>query len=220
MKKLIPLLTLVFFISNLLNAQVSEEEKSMSLGVKNALVLELPGTTEKIVEKQWKKYAKKYKGKTKRNKKADEYFTDNAEIVSINGANTLDLYYRVVATGETVYFTSWYDLGGTYLNSTEHPDQYTEAEKILMRFAIEVAKEMTRRELDDEEDKAKKLEKQLKRLQNDNSKYHKSIEKARQTIAENESKIETNVIEQEDTNKQIELQREVIDGVKQRLSDL
>ena len=140
MKKLILFFTLFLVLSLSLFAQIEEGERSMSLGIHNALVMELPDVTIKLAEKQWKKFAKKY-GKTKYQRKSDEYFTNNADIPSINGDNGVDLYGRVAEEGDKKYMLVWFDLGGAYLSSTGDIDKFKNAEKLLLEFGLQVAKE-------------------------------------------------------------------------------
>lgn len=202
------------------NAQISEDHKSMSLGVNNALVLELPDVQEKFVEKLWKKYIKQFGGKTKRNKKADEYFTDNAKMVDIGGANTVDVYCRVAENNDDVEVILWLDVENEFISSSVYPEEYTEAEKILMRFALEVTREKIKIELKEEEKKFNKLNKSLKKLERANSNYHRDIEIAKAKIKKAEANIEQNEIDQENTRNSIEEQLEILDAVKKRLSDL
>ena len=51
------LFLLLVFLTNvtLLNGQITEDVKSMNLGVKNALILELPDTKKKFVSKTLEK---------------------------------------------------------------------------------------------------------------------------------------------------------------------
>ena len=75
--------TLLFFLFSIFTitfsvAQITESEQSMSQGVKNAFVLEIPNTTSKIVEKTWKKFSKDFKGKPKKDRSSGEFFIDNA----------------------------------------------------------------------------------------------------------------------------------------------
>lgn len=200
-------------------AQISEEERYMNAGNNNALVLEIPDADDKLVEKLWKKYMKQYKGKTKKVKKADEYLTDDAKI-AVLGSNTVDVYSNVEERGSNAFLTMWVDLGGSYVNSFDHPDKYNECEKILMRFAIEVAKEQTRQELAGEEKRLKKVYATLKKLEKDNDRYHKEIENAKARIQRAEENIVKNLQDQEETQKNIEVQEEVVDEVRKRLADL
>ncbi len=210
---------LSFFIFNA-DAQITEESKSMSLGVRNAFVLEIPDTKASFVDKLWKKYIKTYGGKTKKTRGSNEVFTDDAEVVAMGGANTIDIYASSDDRGEGSNLTMWVDLGGAFLASETHPDRYMEGEKFLMRFALFVAKENTVIELEEEEKQFKRLQANLKRLERDNERYHREIEQAKETIRKAEAGIETNLLDQEETNQQIEIQQGVLDAVKKRLSEL
>jgi hypothetical protein len=213
------LFSVFFLVSLITNAQVTEESRSMSLGVKNAMVLDLPNTQADFVDKLWKKYIKSYGGKTKR-LKGNEYFTDDAEIPEIGGANTVDVYARSEDQGDGSSLAVWVDLGGAFLSSDVDPDRYTEGEKLLMRFALFVAKENTSIELDAEDKALRKLEDLQKKLERDNDRYHREIEQAKEAILQAEANIETNLKEQEETQKQIEIQRSVVEEVKKRLGNL
>ncbi len=215
--------TFIFMFILLLNptsGQISEEIKSMTNGLNPALVLELPNADEAFVEKLWKKYIKPYGGKTKKLGRKGELFTDDAEIVAIGGSNTIDLYCASTGASNNVYLNMWVDMGGAYLSSETHPEQFTEAEKFLMRFALFVAKESTKIELDKEEDNLKRLATTLKRLERDNERYHREIELAKARIQKAEANIETNVIEQDNTRNAIDLQNNVVSEVKKRLTEL
>ena len=58
--------------------KVLEENRTMTKGSANALVVNLPNTSYKEVNKLWSKYLKNFKGKIKYDRKAQEYFSDNA----------------------------------------------------------------------------------------------------------------------------------------------
>lgn len=221
MKKQLFTLNLLFFAAcSFLHAQITETDRSMSQGINTAFMLEIPNADEKVVEKTWKKYAKDFKGKAKKDKKSDEWFHDDAEIAGIGGSNTLDIYTKINQSGENVTFISWFDLGGAYLNSTDHPDKVPSAEKILMAFGLEVAKEMTILELEEEEKKLKGLNSSLKKLEKDKENYEKEIEQAKERIAKAEANIEQNAKDQDDAKIMIENQQKAIEKVKKKLNDL
>ena len=201
-------------------AQVSEDSRSMSLGIQNALILDLPDTNDKLADKLWKKFVKPYGGKVKKLRKSDEWFSDNAEIVAIGGSNALDVYAKAQEAGDDTEMILWVDLGGVFLSSSEHPDEFVEGEKLLMRFALFVAKEKTKIELEAEEKKLKQLNSSLKKLKRDNERYHREIEAAKERIKKAEANIDTNVVEQEETTQMIEMQKETVKMVKQKLADL
>jgi len=193
----------------------------MSMGVKNALILQIPEAKEKFVKKLWKKYLKQFKGKTKRVKKADEMRTSGARIVEIGGSTAVDLVSRVSGTGEDVELIMWVNMDGDeFLSSYTHPDRYTEAEKILMRFGLEVTREKIKIELKDEENRLKKYNKDHKRLKRNNANYHREITIAQEKIKKAEANIEQNEIEQETMRATIESQKVLIEEVKKRLSEI
>ncbi|MFK7807101.1 MAG: hypothetical protein AB8F74_04790 [Saprospiraceae bacterium] len=222
MKNQILLTLCALFIGTFsLNAQIAEQSKTMSDGMQNALILELPDTDDKFVDKLWKKYLKDFKGgKSKKNKKADEVFTDDIKIPEIAGSDPIDLYSRTTEIGDDVELTLWIDLGGAYLSSSAHPEEYLEAEKLLMRFGLEVTKEKIKIEIDKEEDTLKKHKKTLKKLKRSNDNYHRDIEQAKEKIKKAEKNIEENEVDQENTQKLIEEQKETVRRVMKKLEDL
>lgn len=208
----------LFLISfGTLSAQISEQEKSMSVGVYNSLTLELPDTARKFAENLWKKYLKQFKGKTRRNKKAKEYFTENGNLVGIGSVN---MYSHLSGSKTSTDVTVWIDLGDDYLNSYTHSDQYTEAEKMLMYFALEVTREKIKIELEEEEKRLSKLNKKLKKLERANDNYHRDIRVAEEKIKKAENNIKENEVSQEESRSSIELQKAAVEAVKKRLSDL
>jgi len=221
MKRQLLFLLLVFLCNvAIVNGQITEDVKSMNLGVKNALILELPDTKKKFVSKLWKKHIKDYKSKAKKVKKADELLAKECEIPDIGGSKKVDVYTRFNANGENVYMTMWVDLGDNFLSSTENPERYTEGEKFLMRFALEVTKEKIKIEIDKEEDTLKGFEKDLKKLVRANENYHRDIELAKERIKKAESNIAQNEVDQKNTKEQISDQKEKVVKVKKRLEDL
>jgi hypothetical protein len=212
---------LLWFSPLFLNAQISEQAKSMSQGLQNALILELPQTNDDFVDKLWKKFTKDFKGgKSKKNKKEDEVFTDDITIPNIGNDNPVDLYTRISEIGDDVELTIWIDLGGAYLSSSQHPQDYLEAEKLLMRFGLEVTKEKIKIEIEKEEKELADLEKTLKKLERANDNYHREIEQAKEKIKKAEKDIEENNADQENTNKLIEEQKEIVRKVMKKLEDL
>ncbi len=212
------LTSLLFLISfSFLSAQISEQEKSMSVGVYNSLTLELPDTEKKFAENIWKKYTKQFKGKTRKNKKAKEYFTENGSMAGIGNVN---MYSHLSGSKTDTKLTIWIDLGDEYLNSYTHADQYMEAEKMLMRYALEVTREKIRIELEDEEKQLSKLNKKLKKLERSNDNYHRDIRVAEEKIKKAEQSIIENEVSQEETRSSIEQQKAAVEAVKKRLSDI
>lgn len=219
MKKIYLLFAFCFFLITFLSAQITEREKTMSVGLYNAIILELPDTKKKFAENLWKKYLKQFSGKTRRNKKAKEYFTENGNFTGI-GSGSTNMYSNLSASGTATELSVWIDLGEDYLNSYAHPDQYTEAERLLMEFGLEVTREKIRIELKDEESRLNKLTKTMKKLERANDNYHRDIRVAEEKIKKAEQNIKENEISQEETRSSIEQQEAAVEAVRKKLSDI
>ncbi len=171
-------------------AQVSEEEKAMSQGINNALVVNIPNTTTKIAERVWKNYAKQFKGKTKRNRKSEEWKTTDGQISGVGG-DDLTIYAQVQSNNEDVEFSMWVPMSEGYLSS-EYEEEYKEATKMLDEFALEVRIETVKESLKTAERILEKSEKDLSKLKKDNDGYHKDIEDAEKRIENSEESLVTN----------------------------
>ncbi|NRA48787.1 MAG: hypothetical protein HRU12_06615, partial [Phaeodactylibacter sp.] len=118
------------------------------------------------------------------------------------------------------YIYMWVDLGGAYLSSRQHRDRYAEAEKMLIRFGLEVAREKVKIELKEQEDVLKGLNRDLERLVSEKDKSEREIERAKEAIIKAEKDIENNLQAQEDKADAIKAQEAVIRAVQKRLNDL
>jgi len=223
MKKLLTLILFALGFSFIMNAQIDEGEKTMSQGTKNALSMNINNVNLKNVEKDWKKFIKEFdKEKDKYDKKSDEYFLDNAKLPLIGGsANTVDIYAQFKETGsDKVNATFWFDLGGSYLNSKDNPDNFKEASAWMKKFATISEQNAQRSRLEEEEEKAKDLDKKIKKLISNNQDLHKDIANWKEKIKKAEADIETNLKDQDNTKKMIEDQKKVVEIAKKRLESV
>lgn len=214
MKKFTVLTLLLTFLTTLTFAQVTESQKFMSQGTYNALTIQLPEGSEKDAPKEWVKFIKKY-GKAKKDRKTDEYFVDDAKIVGISN-NSVDIYTKFEGSTMTV----WFDLGGAYLSSSEHPDGYAMGEQVLMDFGLELKVLMVEEEIASEEKNLKKMEGDLEKLEKEKTTHEKNIEDWKAKIAQAEADIEQNIKDQEAKTAEIEQQKTIIDMIKGRLAEL
>ncbi len=221
MKKMLYLfLPVMFFIANHSYGQVfTEVEKSMSKGVNNALVIDLGDMSAKTVAKEWKKFMKDFDAKTKRNRKFDEYFTDNADIPTIGSGYTIDVYARAEEASGKVNLIVWFDLGEEFLSSKDPHGRFEKAKDFLYKFYHRLHSIKLKDDLEAEEKKAKKLDAELKKLISKNERYHKKIENAKEVIRINEKNIEENEIAQEEQKKLIEEEAKVLAEKKKILDD-
>jgi len=210
---------LLFICTNFCVAQVSivEQEMNMNMGIKNAIVLELPDSDIKLVEKLWKKYIKQFGGKTKKVKKSNEWMTDNATISTIS-TDWVDMYSSFEKSGNNAVLNLWVDMGeDEFINSYAHASQYEELENILLHFSEEVRKANVELEMAEEEKTLKRLETELKKLERLNDNYHKEIENAKAKIAKAEENIITNESDQEQARDLILQQQNRVEEVRQKM---
>lgn len=217
MKKILLLaLSIAYTISGI--AQVGERNQAMSLGTHNALYVEFSEVSEKLVNSVWEDFVKEnYNAKSKWNRKADEWLTENADIPALGLGKTVGLYAQAKEKSGEVTFYLWVDLGDTYLTRMDNPERFAEAEKILHRFMAEVEKETIRQDLAAQQKKLEDLESDLKKLKSANERYNKDIEKAKEAISKAEASIVKNQEDQEKTLQQIEDQKKAVEAVNQRL---
>jgi hypothetical protein len=201
-------------------ASVREGERVMSQGSKNSLTVDLMKISAKDAEKLWKDYAKQFKGDTKKDKKTDEWFTDNALIAAIGGANTIDMYAKFSESGDITTLGLWIDLGGAYVDSKGFADKYAEAEKILQNFSLTVQREQTKKQLSDQQDDLKKMDKAEKKLEDKNADLLKDIENWKKKIAQAETDIQTNLKQQEEQKAKIDAQKKLVDEIAKKLNAL
>jgi len=176
MQKILTFLFLAALGLSSINAQIVETEKAMNTGVNTALVLEIPDSDKKIVEKVWKNFAKSFDARVKKIKKSDELLTESPSIAGFSEAGLKNIIVSFEQNGENVEFHSWFELRDQYLNSYNYPDEFDEAQKLLLNFGLEVAKEYTLMELENEEKTLKKMDSDLKRLVKEKANYEKAIE--------------------------------------------
>lgn len=231
MKTLLLLSALLLGISSSSWAQIKslikEETKANSKGTFNALVMELPGTSSKEVAKAWNKFIKKYKGKTKYDRRANEYITEDATIKEMSD-NTVDIIAKVEERGqEGSVISVWYNLGVSYLSSKDFPDRYPPGEEILRDFAKSVSADMIEAELKEAEKLLKdyegnlsKLEKEEKQRTKDIEDYKNTIQKMEKNIVEAENDVKESKDGQVKAKEEIEEQKKVVDEIKTRLESV
>jgi hypothetical protein len=212
---------LLLGLSLSLQAQVNSERKTMSEGVYEAQVMQIPNMDAKAVGSLWEDFMKSnYNARTKYNRKTKEYFTDDASIAGIGQGNTIDIYTTVEDKSGGSELSMWINLGGAYLSRGVHGDRYLEAEKLLISFGLETAKESVRMDIKAQEKSLDDLMGELKKLDSDKSRLERDIEKAREAIAQAEKEIATNLTLQEAKQAEIKAQEELVDATKRKLKDL
>lgn len=213
MKKRLQLITLFFLsIITFSVAQVTEEMKSMKAGSNNALIVEVADANKKIGEKVWKDMMKKYRGKTKKKRKEQQWTTSNARLSAVTGQESSTIYAQIDEEDNTVALSLWVPVADGYLSSDSHPEGYAEAEKLLEAYALEVRVAVVDEEFKSKERILESYQKDLKKLKKDNEDYHKTIKNSEKDIRNAEKGLIDNEEEQEeaaDDIKEVETEFEI-----------
>jgi hypothetical protein len=206
---------------------IQEETRSMDKGSANALILKLPNTSYKKVNKLWGKYVRNFKGKTKYNRKINEYFSDDATVKEMSD-NTIDITAKIYnRSDESTELAVWFNLGVVYLSSSEYPDRYVIAEKLLYDFGLLVSADIIEAQIETEEKQLVAYTDQLKSIQqaklaeeNNIKKQQEIIRKAETSIQESEKTIEQNITEQTKQKEIISEQQKLLEELKQKLNEV
>lgn len=195
--------------------QVNESNENIGGAGHNALVVTIPGASLDDVEKAWKGQVKKMGGKMSKSK--GEYFGDNCKLKAM-GDNTFDVYSRAEKDGDdAVKLIVGVDLGGAFLSSSAHADQFKIIKEEMYDFAVNTSKDIIAGELKMEEKNLEKLEKEQKDLEKEKSKLEKDIEDYKKKIAQAEEDIKTNEENQGKKKEEIGEQKKVVKTVEEKM---
>lgn len=227
MKKLNLLVALICAFTGIVSAQkidVRESNEKIGGGSHNALIVTIPGAKADDILDEWKSLMRNYDAKTSTK---EGVFADNALIKSM-GTNTVDVYALVEKgkEGESKLIVA-FDLGGAWLSSAQHGEQYKEARKIVQEFAIKMTKaaiagqlKEQQKKLDGLADDQKDLEKDNKKLKEDIEEYKAKIKKAEEDIKNAEDNIKKNEEAQGKKKAEIDAQKKVVEAVDAKQKDV
>ena len=218
MKKII-LLAVALSTGLFVSAQkikVKESKEDIGGGSHNALVVTLYEISPEDAEEAFRSAMKKYDGK--RSSKDGGIFVDHAMIKDM-GNNTIDIYGKADGKkGDSeIRFIIAFDLGGAFLNSGDHKEQYKIAEQIVKDFAVKATKDAIEEKLKDAqkiqstmEDDEKSLEKEQKRSESDIEDYKSKIKKAEDDVTKSKD-------DQAKKKAEIEAQKKIVDEIDKKL---
>jgi uncharacterized protein HemX len=192
--------------------QVSEANESFSTGSQNALVVTVYEAKADDVEKNMKKLFKDWGGNIKTK---DEVFGDDCSMKKM-GKNTFDAYGKCVQEDKNVKVIIAIDLGGAYMSSSQHKEQFDIIKEEVYKFGVDQTKEAIGAIVKTEEGKLKDLEKQRDDIVKDTEDQKKAIEDYKKKITEAEEKIKKNDTDKETKIKEIGEQQKVVEEVKKK----
>lgn len=214
MKKTITLMTLLAAFATMMSAQnVEAIEKTMSLGKQTGVYIEVEGGEKGDLKDMWEDYMKDY-GKTKRNKKANEYYSENVRIPVISSSNSVDVYAIFDEGRDQATAYVWAVSDGEFVDDSKGLQTFVQDYYIIAR------KEVINKEVKEQEKALKKLDKQMGKLVKKNAGYHKDIEKAEDKIRKAEENIEKNLNDQDEMQAELIKQKEILDMIVEKLNNV
>lgn len=201
-------------------AQVSEEERLMSMGTQNALTLDFVDVSKKDLMNYWKDYTKDY-GKLTKVKKSDDYLLEQVQVLDISGADRLNIYSQVNDLGkEGGKLMVWINDNGAFVSSDGKPEAYSGSVKWLNNFAHYIRVREVEDELAQEQKQLEDLEKELGKLESDREKYLKDIENSKKTIEGRESDTKKNKSDQPNLEADIKRQQKVVEEAESNYAEV
>lgn len=199
---------------------VNEIYSYMSKGQNTGFEIPLQEVKPEDANSSFAKFIKKYKGKVVNpSKKTPEGFVDNALIKEVS-LNTVDIYFTAQTTEYGSKLLVFVDLGGAFLGSQQQATGYGAMQNILLEYARLQAVYISEEQVKTEEKALKVLDNDLDKLNSEKADYVKDIEKAKALIAQREQDLLNNATNQATKNQQIEIQRTILQTVKDKRSAL
>ncbi len=219
MKKLSTLFMLLPFTAILAQGiSTSEKTENFSTGSHNAIVVNIPYGTKEIIEDQLKNELKDWGGKY--NSSKEEQFTIQASSKDMGDKN-YDAYAKILTDSDGSMKVAFaIDLGGAYLSSREHNEQFTAMTARIKKFAKKTSEKCIEKELEAENKILSTLEKNQRDLEKDQRDYENSIEDYKKKITEAEDKIKENANMQQAKKSEISTQTTKIGEVEKKKKSL
>jgi hypothetical protein len=217
MKTIVSGLWIIFSFGQLwaqYSIKVEEDKQKIADGNHPCLVVPIYQSTPDDVSDAWAKLMKSYDAKVSSHK---EIFADNALIKDISG-NTVDVYARCdKKSDDELEFIVAVDLGGAFLNSSDHSAQIKVMKKILKEFAKQATLDGLDDKIKDQDKVCQKRQKELDGLVKDKAKLEKDIEYYKKKIADAENDMKQNLDDQTSKQKEIDTEKQKFEELgKQR----
>lgn len=222
MKKIMTTLSAVALVTSLQaqKIEVKEGVDKFSTGIQNSLSTTILENSKSDVISAWKSVLKDFKNE-KVKEDNDEMFADNVMIKEW-GNNPVDIYtlFEEDKKTKTVKMHVAFDLGGSYLKSSEQKEKYIYADKLVRDFAIKMAKLPLEEKLKDQSKELSKLEDNQKDLEKDNKNLKSDIESYKEKIKKAEGDIKKNEDDQVKKKAEIEGQKKSLEGTKNKMNSI
>ena len=197
---------------------IKEVSESFKNGQHNALEMIVPQAGLEQVEKALKSEMKDWGGKYSSSKK--EMAVSQGSTPSM-GTKPFDAYAKVSLTKEgTVRVVIAFDLGGAYLNSSDHMSLYNAMATKLEILGVSTAKEAVSDKLKEASKEEQKLSNEQENLVKEKKDLENSIEEAQKRIEEAKKALEANKKNQGDNQKALTKKSEEVKRLEKTLSGI
>ena len=194
---------------------IEESNASFSTGSKNAIIVTIPYSTVDFVEKKIKDELKSWGGKS--NSSKGEFTTTQSQTKEL-GEKLFDGIAKILdAKDGNIKVAFAFDLGGAFLTSSSHRDQYNAISNKLKLFAINTSKESVSDDLKNQEKTLKEHQKNSESLEKDKLSLESNIVDYKKKIEEALAKIEQNKVDQAKKKEEIKAQEAVVNEVNKKL---
>jgi hypothetical protein len=212
MKNIALLLCLIISVSTGFAQKIKVNEGNFNLngGSHNAMKVMIYEQDASEVEKAWKSEMKKSNAKVS---SKGGIVANNAVIKAI-GEHPCDVYATFGNSGDGTEMIVGFNLGGAYLSSSEHVDQYKSAEKMVEAFASKQVAEAMKIQVKAAEKLVKDQEKNLEKLEGDKKNLENDIQKYKDGIKKSENDLITNKKDQEDAKAKVGELSKALEAVK------
>lgn len=219
MKKVISILFVLFTGLNFAQeVRVNEGSYSFSFGSKNAILISIPLGNKDMIEKDLRSEMKDWGGKFSSTKNEMSVTQAKSKFM---GEKPFDAFSAINANKDgSIEIAVAIDLGGAFMNSKDHAEQYKAMSAKLKAFAIKASMESVAEELKEQEKVLEKLQKEQRDLEKDKKDLESDIESYKKKIAEAESKIKENEKNQETKKQEIVSQEKVVQEVDKKLKSV
>lgn len=196
--------------------EVRESNENIGGGSHNSLSVVVAAKDKDDVEDAIRSFMKSMDAKTSTEK--GELYGEKAKTKAM-GEKYFYIWGKVEEVkGEGFKMTIGIDLGGAWLNSGEHKDQFKYMKEKVYELAVKIQKDAIGEDLKAAEKLLEKQENEQKDLEKDNKDYKEDIEDYKKKIAEAEEKIKKNEEDQKKKKEEIEAQKKVVKEVQEKMS--
>jgi peptidoglycan hydrolase CwlO-like protein len=172
--------------------KVTEINEEISVGKQSGFAINVIQAKKKNVENAWEKMLKKENdSKEKVEDHKGEIFITGAIIERLHHDH-VNIYAMINELDEGTRIEAFFELDSVFINSSNNPDASLVVTNIMEEFALSVYKEAVNDELKEEEKKLSDLENDLRKLEKENERMHKTIAMGENEVMSVEADLDMN----------------------------